>query len=410
VCAYETLWQSAQYADILIAPQAYLFFNEAWTKIAKFLHSNFVMVDECHNLINKGMNVFSFELRFKSKACAGLVNTLKSRQRWSKSTLINKIADLEKVLFQIEKEIDEASSLGENILCHNLTTEYSLIKLLKDSKYDKLFVSGNVCEGFIGFPERELCPRISYFEGGVMMSATPGPVISYEKMICDKPLYVERAPNPYSRDQLQVYIVKDFTTKYSERKVSDYIEVVNRLKLLLTKNPNLTFGVFLPSYKYLEETVLALKRLSSSDEVKIYREANYIKAVYEKASSIFMVQGGRGSEGYEYPGGLDVAIVVGLALPYPKSLFSTRQKMYSRIGVKNAEVPTYFSWAVQKAVQAVGRVVRGPFDTGVGILMDSRFQYDIVLDVMPHWFRKCIMGCYEFKEIVNKLPEIRLCR
>jgi len=406
VCAYETLWQSAQYASVLIAPQAYLFFNEAWEKISKFLHSDFVMIDECHNLLNKGINVFSFELSFKSKACTDLLDTLKSRRRWTKNSLVSKVKDFEDILFRMENEIDEASYSKKNDLCHSLTTEYSLIKLLRDAKYDKLIVSDNVCEGFTGFPEQELRSRISYFNGGVMMSATPGSAVSYENMLHDKPLYVERAPNPYTDAQLQVYIVNDFTTKYSERRASDYSEVVSRLMQLLTKNPNSTVGVFLPSYKYLEQTVLALMELEGSEGLRIFHEANFVKVGFGKSSIIFMVQGGRGSEGYEYPGGLDTALIVGLALPFPKFLISVRKKLYSEIGVRNPEVPSYLSWAVQKAVQAVGRVVRGPLDNGIGILMDKRFRYNVVLDIMPYWFRKCIMGCYGFQEMLNKLPEI----
>ncbi|RZL07308.1 MAG: hypothetical protein EOP40_16025, partial [Rubrivivax sp.] len=41
----------------------------------------------------------------------------------------------------------------------------------------------------------------------------------------------------------------------------------------------------------------------------------------------------------------------------------------------------------QKVVQAAGRVIRGPQDEGVVVLMDDRFQRSEVRRLLPAWWR-----------------------
>ena len=48
---------------------------------------------------------------------------------------------------------------------------------------------------------------------------------------------------------------------------------------------------------------------------------------------------------------------------------------------------TYLFPGLQKVVQAAGRVIRGPDDRGVVVLMDDRFARPEVRGLLPAWWR-----------------------
>lgn len=83
------------------------------------------------------------------------------------------------------------------------------------------------------------------------------------------------------------------------------------------------------------------------------------------------VMGGRLAEGLDFPGELDLVVVVGL--PYPKPSFRIRalvQHFDARHGrgwEYAIEAP-----AVRRVVQAAGRLLRGPTDRGVVVVLDRR--------------------------------------
>jgi len=400
VCAYEAAWQSVNNAQIILATQAYLLYDNSWKKISRFVDNSFLLVDECHNLIHSGVSVFSFTLDFESPICKRVLQTLMSRTRWSKRKLLEKLGEEESFLKNTEQEIMALIDSKNNYLLWKIINEYSQIKLLWETNYDRLFIRQKQCEGYLGYPEESLNQRFRAFCGGVLVSATPGSIETYKRIVHDTPLYVEKLPAPYTKDQLKVFILNDFSTRYKERTPQNYIKVCERIFKLLSKTGNL--GVYFPSYEYLNKIAATIAERYPTIPF-IVHSASLIELNHYGNRAMLSVQGGREGEGSEIPGGLDMVLVVGLALPFPKSLLVAREKMYRGLGISNPDEPAYISWATQKAVQAIGRVIRGPNDKGIGILMDRRFEYRHVLKSLPSWFQSYIWRSADFEQLMGLL-------
>jgi DNA excision repair protein ERCC-2 len=400
ICAYEAAWESVGNAQIVLATQAYLLYENSWRKLSRFVNNSFILVDECHNLIHGGVNVFSFPLSFKSSNCKRISQILSSRSRWSKRKLVEKLGDEESFMWSMYEEIKYQLGLNNNYLTWQITNEYNLVRLLWEANYDRLFISQNRCEGYLGYPEDSLNKRLNSFSGGVFVSATPGSIETYKRIVYDKPLYVEKIPSPYTREQLKIYIVDDFTTRFTERTTQNYLKLSKWIVGLLDKTRSL--GVFFPSYDYLNKMVVTITEQYGYVSL-ILESESLMYLTYHGNRAVFSVQGGREGEGTEIPGGLDLVVVVGLALPFPKSLLAVREKMYRGLGLRDPSEPAYLSWATQKAVQAVGRVIRGPNDKGIGILIDKRFKSPKVLRSFPSWFKNYIVGSMSFGSLLSYL-------
>lgn len=400
VCAYEAAWQSIGEAQIVVAPQAYLLYENSWNKICRSIEGFFVLIDESHNLIYSGVSVFSFPLVFVSETGKSLVQIVSMRRRWSKKKLLERLGEKEVYVLKLKDEIKAVLGVKDYSLCLQMVNELDLMRLLWEADYDRIFVDQNQCNAYLGFPEEYLNRRLTVFSGGVFVSATPGSVDTYRKMVYDRPLYVERLEAPYSREQLKIYIVNDFTTRFSERTDESYMDASERVLRLLDKTQSM--GVYFPSYEYLNKVVVKIEESNHQAHFKA-DSSSLVELFYHGHRAVMGVQGGSESEGSEIPGGLDLVLVVGLALPFPKSLLAVREKMYRGLGISNVDQPAYISWATQKAVQAVGRVIRGPNDRGVGVLMDKRFDYKGVRGSLPAWFREYIVGSVDFEKLMSAL-------
>jgi DNA excision repair protein ERCC-2 len=99
-----------------------------------------------------------------------------------------------------------------------------------------------------------------------------------------------------------------------------------------------------------------------------------------RAGAIAGVMGGRAAEGVDFPGQLELVVVVGL--PYPKPSFRLRalvahfEGRHGRGWDYAVEGP-----AQRRVVQAAGRLLRGPRDRGVVVVLDRRAQR--LVPVMP---------------------------
>lgn len=400
VCAYETAWMSAKEAQIIVAPQAYLLYENSWNKISKFLGESFILVDECHNLIHSGVNIFNIPLAFESETCKEIVGVLLKSKRWSKRKLLEKLGSKEEFIEKMKGEIRAALERGDYPLSWRIVNELDVAKLLWEADYDRVFVEQNQASAYLGFPEEYLNRRLNVFCGGVFVSATPGSIDAYRRMVHDRPLYVEALEAPYTKDEFKIYIVNDFTTRFPERTDENYLKVCDRIMRLLGRTRSL--GVYFPSYEYLNKVVLLLTESQTQVSLKA-ESSSLIEVLYDGRRAVLSVQGGSEGEGAEVPGGLDLVLVVGLALPFPKSLLVVREKMYRGLGISDPEQPAYISWATQKAVQAIGRVIRGPGDRGIGVLMDRRFEYERIKKSMPSWFKSYIIGSVDFEKLMSSL-------
>src|ERR1017187_6737862 len=103
---------------------------------------------------------------------------------------------------------------------------------------------------------------------------------------------------------------------------------------------------------------------------------------------LLAVQGGRFSEGEDFPGDqMDVSIVVGLPLPPPSptTYAEYKQMETDRFDKHQAYMLLSLLPALRKAFQCAGRHVRDPGKIGMVFFMDSRFTDQRIIDLMPSW-------------------------
>ena len=101
-------------------------------------------------------------------------------------------------------------------------------------------------------------------------------------------------------------------------------------------------------------------------------------------SILLAVQGARFSEGEDFPGEqMDASVIVGLSLPPPSP---TMYAEYIRSGFSKHDAYLVISLlpAVRKAIQSAGRHMRSPDKRGLVFLLDSRFDDQEVIEMLPH--------------------------
>ena len=101
----------------------------------------------------------------------------------------------------------------------------------------------------------------------------------------------------------------------------------------------------------------------------------------------FAVLGGAFAEGIDLPGErLIGAFVATLGLP-PFNDFNEALKARLQARFGRGDDYTYRVPGMVKVVQAAGRVIRGPEDRGVVVLMDDRFSQARIRALLPRWWQ-----------------------
>lgn len=131
------------------------------------------------------------------------------------------------------------------------------------------------------------------------------------------------------------------------------------------------------------------------------------KARGDMGGAVLMgVQGGRNSEGGDFPGStMESVIVVGVpyARPTPRTdaLIQYFDKRFNRRGRDYA----YVLPSMTRAVQAAGRPVRRLEDRGVIILLDQRFAASYLRRFMPKWLDEVIQVMPDSPDMVAQQVE-----
>ena len=163
-------------------------------------------------------------------------------------------------------------------------------------------------------------------------------------------------------------------------------------------------AIYFPSYQILESyAALASSHISRR---KVYIEPrdaagagaalNEFLALPSQGESgiMFAVCGGKWSEGLDYRGEmLSGAMVVGLPLaPFTRVRKMIIEYFRHKYG-EEGEFLCYTLPAINRALQALGRVLRTPEDRGVLILGERRFLEKRVRSALPAWIQEEMIEC-----------------
>jgi DNA excision repair protein ERCC-2 len=100
------------------------------------------------------------------------------------------------------------------------------------------------------------------------------------------------------------------------------------------------------------------------------------------------VLGGAFGEGIDLPGTrLIGAFVVTLGLPQVNPVNEAFRQRLNQLYPGRGHDYTYLFPGLQKVVQAAGRVIRTPTDTGTVWLLDERYARPGVRALLPDWWR-----------------------
>ncbi len=110
----------------------------------------------------------------------------------------------------------------------------------------------------------------------------------------------------------------------------------------------------------------------------------------EKGGAVLLgVQGGRNSEGGDFPGpSMESSVVVGVPYARPTPRTSALIEYYDRRFNKKGRDYAYVLPAMTRAIQAAGRPVRKLDDRGAIILLDQRFTTPHLKRFIPSWLEE----------------------
>jgi DNA excision repair protein ERCC-2 len=238
-----------------------------------------------------------------------------------------------------------------------------------------------------------LAERFQPLAGVVLFSATLKPFAYYERLSGLAKARCEEIPSPFPAKHRRVLIVPQISTLYRQRE-----QQTPRIGQFLSRVLPLRHGnylVFFPSFEFLEQTlpclelpdfrILAQPRRASPEAL-----AEILRSLREERGLVVLaVQGGSLSEGIDLPGeALIGCVVVGPPIP-PFDLERKLTKTYFDRLCGEGEAFTYTYPAMAKAIQAAGRVIRGPEERGLLVFLDGRFLEPAFAQCFPSdWFQE----------------------
>ncbi|HVP40329.1 MAG TPA: helicase C-terminal domain-containing protein [Candidatus Krumholzibacteriaceae bacterium] len=250
-------------------------------------------------------------------------------------------------------------------------------------------------------PSRITKPIFSGVHSNVVMSGTLEPLDSFVK-ICGMPedAVQKVVPSPFPEEHVLALTCLGVTTAMEQRTESMYRKIVERVTEVVRNTP-LNVGVFAASYEVLE----ALWKAGFEDAVgkPIFRERRGMKskeneflikrfksyAKKDDGAVLLGVQGGRSSEGADYPGDqMNAVVVVGVPYAEPTPRVKAQIDYYEGRFPKMGREYGYVLPALKKAAQAAGRPIRTLEDRGAIVFLDYRFATAYCQRFLPFWIRR----------------------
>jgi len=238
-----------------------------------------------------------------------------------------------------------------------------------------------------------LKPRWEAAHSATLFSATLRPM-DYVSQLLGLPDDTARleVPSPFDPSQLRVRVTPDISTRYNDRDES-LNRLVDVMATQFAERPG-NYLAFFSSFEYLRQAFDRLQEHHPAIPVwaqsrgmnEPERDAFVARFTDEGQGIGFAVLGGAFGEGIDLPGRrLIGAFIATLGLPQVNPVNEhLRQRLQTRFG--QGYDYAYLFPGLQKVVQAAGRVIRGPQDEGVVVLMDDRFNRAEVRRLLPPWW------------------------
>ena len=249
-------------------------------------------------------------------------------------------------------------------------------------------------------PSKITEPVFTALHCSVSMSGTLEPLESYVKITRLPETTVRKAlPSPFPQEHVLSLICCGVSTAMQQRTTAMYRKLVKRIAEVVHCTPANT-GVFTASYEVLEQLLEnGLKNVVDKPLLSEYRGmsskendrlVSRFKSYAEKGGAILLgVQGGRSSEGADYPGDqMNSVVVVGVPYAQPTPRIGAQIKYYESCFPGHGREYGYVVPALKKASQTAGRPIRSLEDKGAIIFLDFRFATKYCQLLLPLWIRR----------------------
>ncbi|TNJ65136.1 ATP-dependent DNA helicase [Paenibacillus hemerocallicola] len=413
VCPFEFSLDAAYAADAVICDYNYVYDPRISLKrlLEEQKRQTAVLVDEAHNLVDRGREMFSAELT--KTPFLELKRQTKGRSR----SLYDAVKAINDAFIALRKTSGERSSVlldeppsafmplleafsaeAEAELSGAAQSEYH--QLLTDTYYGAqnfIRTVGYYDERYMSYAEFErsdvriklLCVDPSGmlrqmgkgYRSQIYFSATLSPLSYYRDMLGgDADDYAMVVPSPFRKEQMDVLLLP-VSTRYRDRERSKG-PIAAMLHRVIRERPG-NYLAFFPSYEYMNEVYARFAETESPGETIVQEggmseeERETFLASFqgeaERKRIGFAVMGGVFSEGIDLTGDrLTGVVVVGVGLPqfgWERNLI----KRYFDGAGKNGFDYAYKYPGMNKVLQAGGRLIRTEHDRGTLVLVDDRF-------------------------------------
>ena len=426
VCPFEFSLDLSERADVIICDYNYAF--DPRVKFKRYFDEesgrHLFLVDECHNLVDRGRSMFSAEIDRQK------VNELKNLLRQSDPMLHRALNAIDRELGNLSDDADGKEKVWEeapdelelgvrqfiraaeiwlgNSLNQDSREEMQrfyfemqaflqaadfygdehrcLYSQQDDSERIKLFCMD---------PARLLQKGLDQAISTIFFSATLHPADYYKNLLGGQlhdPQYA--LPSPFPPENLSLTIEPRIKTTYRARAQS-YKILADKIVSFLREEEG-HYLVFFPSYRYMAdvlefaepkldfaEVLVQEGKMSEKDQSEFL---SYYKKPFSKTLVGFAVMGGSFAEGIDLTGEqLTGAVIIGAALPQVGLEQNLIREYFDAQGVNGFDY-AYTYPGFTRVLQAVGRVIRTEEDRGRVLLVDHRFDSRLYRGLYPdHW-------------------------
>lgn len=449
VCPYYLAQEMATWSDVVVGDYNYYFDTSAMLHSMTVKHQwrVGVLVDEAHNMIERGRSMYSAALSQRQlqavhaaspKAMQSVLDKLNRAFNDLHKTQVEDYLVFEVLPVDFLKALQQAVVAITDFLVANPTRVDSDLQafyfealhfarmadsfgghsmfditLHDDDLADNASLQNPILQGSGGratlnirniVPAPFLNPRFTAAHSVVLFSATLSPPQFYKETLGlpQSTAWIDVA-SPFMPEQLYVAAVRNVSTRYNDRDQSLGL-IASLMAHQYDKSPG-NYLAFTSSYDYLQKLeecftqrhplITTWAQTRQMDEAG--RERFLRRFTCESQGIGFAVLGGAFAEGIDLPGTrLIGAFIATLGLPQVNRVneeIKTRTAAYFKSqsnGAPRADKAynyTYLYPGLRKVVQAAGRVIRTQEDTGVIYLMDDRFTRPEVQNLLPAWWR-----------------------
>lgn len=431
ICPYYLGQELARWSDVIVGDVNYYFDQNAllygltvsseW-KIA-------VLVDEAHNLLERGRGMYSAELipdrlhRVRKLAPKALKRSLDAvRRAWTAAHALQ--TEPYQVHAALPATLLDALGIFSSAVTDFLTDEPDGLAAEVQSFYFDVLKWRALAESFgphslfdVGLksmprgvdsatlcirnvvPAPFLTERLAAAHSTILFSATLTPATFYRAMLGLPARTVElTVPSPFQPHQLEVTVTPQISTRFADREHS--IEPIAELIARQFSQRPGNYLAFFSSFEYLDAVVRRFRQQHSDIPLwcqsrgmpELDRQAFLDRFVEDGAGIGFAVLGGAFAEAVDLPGTrLIGAFVATLGLPQVNPVNEEfRKRLDGLFGGAHGYDYVYLYPGLQKVVQACGRVIRTTEDRGCVFLVDDRYQKRYIQALLPSWWRLSI--------------------